>query len=291
MPYRESKTGAALPTDKISMNDLVAAFHQYFEVISVDSPVLLAEVFRIRHQIVCVEKRFSDLQINGCPDGLETDEYDARSVHILIRHRPSNKFVGTARLVLADWPHPENPFPIEQRVHIDHTMLHYHKPYRLHTAEISRLIILTRFPHNEIRHRRKHELGHPIDKATSDRLRFIYPVLALVVGIIRMSADNNVTHWYATMDPALCRLLGYFGLDLQAIGPLNSYAKRPYFAKIDNVLEKTYHRRRDVWELVTDHGRIWPEPHRQSQGFISEDILYPASHQGDNNSQLESHID
>lgn len=273
------------------MSTLVAAFHQYFEVVSADSPELLKEVFRIRHQIVCVEKRFSGLEINNREDGLETDEYDLRSAHILVRHRSSNEFVGTARLVLVDPLHPESPFPIERRAHIDHTMLNYHKPYRLHTAEISRLIILTRFPHNEARHLRKHEQASLINKATMHQLRFVYPVLALVVGIIRMSANNNVTHWYANMEPALCRLLGYFGLDLHPIGPLTPYAKRPHFAKVDNVLEKTYHRRHDVWELVTDHGRMWPEPCRQSQRLISKDILYPANHHAYNNSQIELHID
>ena len=36
------------------MNDVVAAFNDYFEVIDADSPELLREAFRVRYQVLCV---------------------------------------------------------------------------------------------------------------------------------------------------------------------------------------------------------------------------------------------
>ncbi len=39
------------------MNDVVAAFNEYFEIIHVDSPELLRDVFRLRYQVLCIEQR------------------------------------------------------------------------------------------------------------------------------------------------------------------------------------------------------------------------------------------
>ena len=39
------------------MNDIVAAFNEYFEVIDARSPELLQDVFRLRYQVYCIEQR------------------------------------------------------------------------------------------------------------------------------------------------------------------------------------------------------------------------------------------
>ena len=71
------------------MNDVVAAFHEYFEIIDANSPELLREVFRLRYQVLCVEQRAPGFEPSNYPDGLESDQYDRHSSHILLRHRPS----------------------------------------------------------------------------------------------------------------------------------------------------------------------------------------------------------
>ena len=39
------------------MNDMVAAFNEYFEVVDAYSPELLREVFHLRYQVYCIEQR------------------------------------------------------------------------------------------------------------------------------------------------------------------------------------------------------------------------------------------
>src|SRR5512134_3593348 len=84
----------------IQTNDVVAAFNEYFEVINADSPELLRDVFHLRYQVYCIEQRAPGFEASKYPDEMESDEYDAHSSHILLRHRPSGEFVGTARLIL-----------------------------------------------------------------------------------------------------------------------------------------------------------------------------------------------
>lgn len=75
------------------MNDIEAAFHQYFEIIDADTPELLKTVFDLRYRILCVHNTFPNFSGSEFPDGLEQDEYDYRSVHILLRHKPSGIYI------------------------------------------------------------------------------------------------------------------------------------------------------------------------------------------------------
>jgi N-acyl amino acid synthase of PEP-CTERM/exosortase system len=62
------------------------------------------------------------------------------------------------------------------------------------------------------------------------------------------------------MAPALNRLLGLYGLNLDPIGPFADYhgARRPYYAEISKVLDRMHTNNRLIWELVTDQGKIQP---------------------------------
>src|SRR5688500_9081421 len=121
------------------MNDVVAAFHEYFEIIDADSPELLREVFRLRYHVLCREQRLPGFNASCYPDGYERDSFDNHSSHILLQHRPSGDFVGTARLILPDPGNPLKPFPIEQHTHFDPTLFNIDSLNRFQTAEISRL--------------------------------------------------------------------------------------------------------------------------------------------------------
>src|SRR5690348_9147682 len=203
------------------MNDIVAAFHEYFEITNVNSAELLGKVFNLRYQVLCIEQRAPGFDASSYPDEMESDGYDRHSAHILLRHRPSGAFVGTARLILADPLHPEKLFPTERHMRFDPALLDTSRLHRKQTGEISRLVVIRRFS------RRKDELldalqsGSRIEKWTPTiKRRFPHPMLALAVGIIRMSVENNVTHWLSVMEPALNRLLSLYGLHLDPVGPL-----------------------------------------------------------------------
>lgn len=216
------------------------------------------EVFRLRYRVLCIEQRLPGFDASCYPEEYERDSYDDHSSHILLRHRPSGDFVGTARLILPVPLNLEIPFPIEEHTRFDPALFDINTLLRQHAAEISRLLIVRRFS------RRRgdcEKFGSEIAVEGTDRKkqrRFPHPLLALVVGIIRMSAQNNITHCFSVMDPSLNRLLGPYGLQFDAIGPLIDYhgPRRPYFIDLIKMLERTYVDNHDIWELITDYGKV-----------------------------------
>ena len=243
------------------MNDLIAAFNEYFEVISADTPELLHEVFKLRYQALCIERTFPNFDASNFPEQLEADEFDKQAVHCLLRHRSSDRFVGTLRLVLCNPLDPERPFPLEEYTQIRPGLLNVTRPYRRQSAEISRLVILNRFPHRQNDSRRKKDISSGGARtALKPRRRFPHPVLGLMVGLMRMCHEQNIIHWYAAMDAPLNRLLSLYGLQLYPVGLEIEHhgPRRPYFIKLSKVLNRMYVHHREVWELLTDYGKVWP---------------------------------
>lgn len=251
------------------MNDVVAAFNEYFEIIHVDSSELLRDVFRLRYQVLCIEQRAPGFESSHYPMGLESDDYDRHSSHILLRHRLSGEFIGTARLILPDPLNPEKLFPTEQNTWLDPALINSRKLPRQNTGEISRLFVVRRFK------RRRGELPHACQNETGGetpipikRRRFPHPVLALAVGIISMSIEHNVTHWFSVMEPALNRLLSLYGLQLDPVGPITDHhgLRRPYYVDLIKMLDRMYENHNEFWELVTNYGRVTPI--RQEQTLV-----------------------
>ena len=240
------------------MNDLVAAFNEYFEVIDADSPGLLRDVFRVRYQVLCVEQRAPGFEPSNYPDQMESDDYDRHSSHILLVHRPSGAYVGTSRLILPDPLDTQKPFPAERYTSVDPALMDLSKLPRQRIAEISRLFVLRQF----CRRREELESHSTLIDVTNPSIqhqrRFPHPVLALAVGIIRMSAKHEITHWLSVMEPALNRLLGLYGLQLDPIGPLTEHhgKRRPYYVNLTSMLDRMYKEHNHIWELVTDYGRV-----------------------------------
>lgn len=248
------------------MNDLIEAFDDYFEVISANTSKLLEEVFHLRYQVYCRELELPGFEPWRFPQELEIDEYDARSVHYLMRHRPTGKTAGTVRLIMADPDDPNRPFPIEVFAarYFDRSVIDTTKLPRRHTAEISRLVLAKDFRSRRGEHRMPYGTGNSIhdSKVPADRRHFPHPVLGLFVAVYRIAAEYEITHLYAGMEPILNRLLVRFGMDLKSIGPAIEYygPRQPYLGVAEKMLAKIYEQRRDVWELLTGCGQTWPQP-------------------------------
>lgn len=258
--FRGRKFLPELP-ESILMNDVVAAFNEYFEVIDANSPELLCEVFHLRYQVLCIEQRAPGFEASSYPEKMESDGYDRHSSHILLRHRPSDKFVGAARLILPDPLDPYKLFPTERHMRLDPALIDTSKLVRQTTGEISRLVVVRRFS------RRRDELLHALENgmnvqkwSPTIQRRFPHPMLALAVGIIRMSVEQNINHWLSVMEPALNRLLGLYGLQLDPVGPIIDHhgLRRPYYSDLVQMLDRMYKNHHQFWELVTDYGRVRP---------------------------------
>ena len=245
------------------MSDLYQSFQQYFEIVIADTDELLENVYKIRYQVLCVQNTFPNMDAIDYPDMLEKDEYDNHSCHALLKFRPSGVYIGAVRLILVDPAEPEKPFPVELNTQLDPELCNMKNLLRQQTAEISRFVIVSQFE------RRKGERRAPTraetienmenrnrDRRSNDRRTTPHLSLLLMAGVMRMSIRNNIRNWLSAMDPALNRLLGYYGLNFYPVGPPVNYhgIRRPDYLKVEEVLNRMYKEHRDAWEVVTECG-------------------------------------
>lgn len=108
-----SLTGAThqIIEDK-SMITVNECFHDNFRVVVADTKALREEVYKIRYEVYCQELGY-ELEEN-CPNGMERDEYDARSIHCLIQHKATNIYAGCVRFVMPDPFNFSAQFPLEK---------------------------------------------------------------------------------------------------------------------------------------------------------------------------------
>ncbi len=254
----------------MSLNELRAAFEEYFELVPALTDELRREAYRLRYEVMSKEFELPGLESWRYASGLESDEYDYRAVNYLLRHRASSILAGTVRLILADpldihaYPsHLDRSLPIERlAASFDRNVVDPTSLRRDQIGEVSRLIISRMF------RRRKGEDEFPfgtdrlITSEHHERRHFPHPVLGLIVALFRISAEYGINYCYAAMEPALNRLLQRFALDLIPIGPLLEYHgyRQPYFMSVSEVLTNTYQRNRAVWDLITQGGALWPVP-------------------------------
>ncbi|MGH8469966.1 MAG: PEP-CTERM/exosortase system-associated acyltransferase [Gammaproteobacteria bacterium] len=250
-------------------HDLVAHFNQYFEIVPADTPDLLEQAFRLRYQVYCHEGCLPGFDPLDYPDGLERDiyDYEHRSVHCLLRHRPTGANAGTVRLVLADRVRPDAPFPIEVAAgeHIDRDYLSKFYAARGTIAECSRFIVARPF-----RSRRGEqqwpdgmaEEGLDTGRGNDERRVQSHPVLGLIKAGMIMSWEQQVHYVYTAMEPRLDRRLRQFGLEFRPVSPLIEYhgPVRAHWGFLPEFLARVHKLRPEVWCLLTENGKIWPAP-------------------------------
>lgn len=247
--------------------DVLNKFRKYFEIIQADTESLRNEAFRLRYQVYCLEMGFEDA--TDLVDHRETDAFDNRSVHSIIRYKcnsPPTVAAGV-RLVLADRQDPAKPFPVEEHceVSLTRTGLDPASIDRGTLAEISRFAVSKEFKRRVGESQSVSGIGPVTDAyvAVKDGARLMpHLTLGLFAAIVRMSASNGITHWYAVMEPSLFRLLTRFGINFLPIGEMVDYhgMRRPCFGEIETVLAGIYDKRPDVWDFITSEGRYWPRP-------------------------------
>lgn len=220
-----------------------------FAVISANTHGLQEQAYRLRYQVYCKENNFENPLDH--PLEQEMDEFDGRSVHSVIIDRPSRTVVGTVRLILPDQEAVEKSFPIQ---HVcNHPLLHrFRLLHKSRSAEISRFAISKDFC-------RRAADCHPLQESRDERKASMPNLtLGLMNGIVRMSAENGISDWFAVMEPTLLRLLSRFGIYFSPIGPMVNYhgMRQPCHAVMNNLLERVRKERPEVWEIITDNGSL-----------------------------------
>jgi N-acyl amino acid synthase of PEP-CTERM/exosortase system len=250
---------ADVPTGQAEAAPLFSLYARWFDVVPADSPAQLAEAFRLRYQVYCVENTFE--QAAQHPDGQESDEFDRHSVHSLLVHRPTGMVAGTVRLILPNGSGDIAALPVSQ-VCTDPAL---RDPVRFppdRTAEISRFAVSKAFRRRitDTTHVDMHFVeGAPADRAHERRVLTPNITLGLMKAIAEMSIRNGVTHLTAMMEPALLRLTSRLGIKFTPLGRLVEYhgQRQPCFARLEDLGLALMKFSPEAHELVSDQGRYW----------------------------------
>ena len=196
--------------------NLGTGFSKYFEALPAPDDELRAAAFRIRHAVYCEELGYEPVR----PDGLESDGFDARAAHCLLRSIANREYVGCVRLVMQDPLDPQAPLPFERLCGpaIDRGIVDLDNLDRRKVAEVSRLAVVARY------RRRKGEQKVALgldegDFGTSDRPRFPYIAAGLYLGMIAQARHFGIETLFMLTERRLAKQLTRLGVTLTTIGP------------------------------------------------------------------------
>lgn len=210
--------------------DALRALTDHFSIETADTTEAIEEAYRLRYKVYCLERGYE-----SSDTGLEVDEFDARSRHVVLRHQLTGQAVGTVRLVKFGPGPGKYALPIQQFCApsmLDNFPLHA-------TGEISRF-------------------------AVSQELRglagaFVTPVqIGLMRGIVQVSRDLGLTHWCAIMERSLLRLLRATAIHFCPIGPLIAHhgLRQPAYGKIGQILSRLRSEKPAIGNFIDPDGVV-----------------------------------
>ena len=206
-------------------------------------------LYSLRYQVYCHEAHFLDP--DDYSDGLESDEFDAVSEHFLARNPDTNDaVVGTVRLV--KWS-DYLAFPTVRHFKSLLKQLNRLEFPLGSTAEISRLCITKQY-----RRRTMDGLLGVGSYAEGSDNRRKFPVVLLELFRNMYTASKGVlgiTHWIATFEDSLYRLLQRYGVHFNLLIPeeIDYYGKvKIYGASLSHLEEEMKKRRPDLYAFFCE---------------------------------------
>ncbi len=217
---------------QVTLAAAIAAAFSELVVQLADTPALVHEVYRLRHQVYCLERGYEPGQ-----DGIEMDAYDAHAAHVALRLAGCGTVIGTARLILPHAARRSDSFPMQAVCAAEHFAT---LPFA-RTAEISRFALS------------KERRG--LSNAATSLSR-----LALVRGLVQLSQQEDVTHWCAVMERTLLRLLRASAIHFEDMGPVVEYhgLRQPASCELGTMLRRMEQERPEIWDYVTADGAYAP---------------------------------
>lgn len=208
--------------NKVSLAD---NFEQYFEIKFADSKELREESYRIRHAVYCDELGWEPVQSNG----LETDECDDYSFALLLVHKRTGQFAGTARLVIPPPDSPEKKLPFEKHclASVRQDCINFAEFPRGSFSEISRLAVPESF------RRRAGEKNTPFIVndislqadvfSEEERRNFPNIAIGLYLSIIALAEMSLHLAMFVVVEPRLNKRLNRIGFLFEQIGDEHDY--------------------------------------------------------------------
>lgn len=200
----------------MSRLNLAENFNRFFSVAPALSDADKEGVFFVRHDVYARELGFEPVR----PDQRETDSYDARAVHCLMRTaEASQRLVGCARVVLTDPKAPESLLPFETacRDSLYRDQIDPSKLPRDRVAEVSRLAVLSDF------RRRRGEDHKEVAIDVSDfgdaqQPRFPYIPVGLYMAAVLIAQRHNIEYLFTLTEPRLAEHFAKLGVKIVPIG-------------------------------------------------------------------------
>lgn len=227
-------------------------FRKYFEVLPALEDTSRDDVFRIRHEVYCQELAFEPVR----PDARESDEYDAHSLHCLMRtsHDPQ-QLVGCTRLVLADPTSPEAPLPFERTCAktLDRSIVDPAQLPRDRIAEVSRLAVRSPFR----RRRGENTDSAPIHDEDFGNVvypRFPYIPIGLYLGAIALAKRSGIDTIFVLTEPRLASHFAKLGVEIKQIGdPVEHRGTRiPSMMDVESIIKNMRFLIKPIWRVIHD---------------------------------------
>lgn len=247
--------------------NLAEGFQQSFEVLPALTEELRNDVYFIRHDVYARELGFEPVRA----DQRETDAYDARSLHCLLRTSAApHRLVGCARLVMADRLAPEALLPLEIfcRDTLDRSVVDPAQLPRERMAEVSRLAVMSDF------RRRKGEQGREVsiqegDFGNEQQTRFPYIPVSLYIAAVALAQRQGIEYLLTLTEPRLAQHFAKLGVNIVPIGaPVEHRGLRvPSMMRVSDIVSGLRLFVRPLWrainlQIAQAYGDPPPEPVR-----------------------------
>lgn len=191
-----------------------------FRIVPAYTDELRDIAFRIRHQVFCEELTLFERR----PDRREMDEFDERAVHLLLKHTPTEEFIGCVRVVKGQGDDPSALLPFESvcRDLVDSSLLDLDSLPRQLVGEVSRLGVIGRY------RRRKGEERSAVPVVgdgdlddpghAPDRRQFPHILIALYLGAYAIAQREGIDYLFTFTELRLFNHLVKLGVPVKVIG-------------------------------------------------------------------------
>lgn len=204
-------------------------FNKYFLPQLATTNELSITSYNIRHQVYCEELGFEEVKTNA----QEKDDFDSHSLACLIKHRETQNFAGTVRIVRSN--SLDQLLPLEKYCldSIEDDELNPANLPRNKICEISRLAVPNQFRRRNTDQHKGAATGVINEQAFSDQELRCFPFIA--VGLYFSAASivitHGIDHCFVMMEPRLARSMRLVGIEFKQIGPVIDYHGRraPYY--------------------------------------------------------------
>lgn len=190
-----------------------------FSFYTTSDPEELDEIYRIRYKVYCEEYKY--LEAKNYPNKREKDEYDANSLHLVVRHRTGD-LAATVRLILG----ADKGLPILQHFEIDYQIPKENYPSM---AEVSRLIVGRSY-------RRKHLL------------------MVLVKALYLLAKEKKINDVFCVIDDRLYPSLKELGIPVKKIGQPKLFqgVTAPYLIQVSELEELMLERNKSLLKFLSN---------------------------------------